>query len=124
MADHNTNPGAGGDSASQHLWDSVGHRLDPGDDAGQRSHRLVADHRRVCWGRDYLLHGPQFRSSVPHPGGIGRRRRVVLADSKHGDLFVPTCWRPHPVRPMKVYLALTRPKLKRGAEWKLTAVNG
>ena len=25
---------------------------------------------------------------------------------------------------MKVYLALTRPKLKRGAEWKLTAVNG
>ena len=25
---------------------------------------------------------------------------------------------------MKVYRALTRPKLKRGAEWKLTAVNG
>lgn len=25
---------------------------------------------------------------------------------------------------MKVYLALTRPKLKRGAEWKLTALNG
>jgi type IV secretory pathway TrbD component len=25
---------------------------------------------------------------------------------------------------MKVYLALTRPKLKRGAEWKLTAING
>ncbi len=25
---------------------------------------------------------------------------------------------------MKVYLALTRPKLKRGAEWKLTVVNG
>jgi hypothetical protein len=25
---------------------------------------------------------------------------------------------------MKVYLALIRPKLKRGAEWKLTSVNG
>jgi len=25
---------------------------------------------------------------------------------------------------VKVYLALTRPKLKRGAEWKLTVVNG
>lgn len=25
---------------------------------------------------------------------------------------------------MKVYLALIRPKLKRGAEWKLTTVNG
>jgi len=25
---------------------------------------------------------------------------------------------------MNVYLALTRPKLKRGAEWKLTAING
>ena len=25
---------------------------------------------------------------------------------------------------MKVYLALTRPKLKRGAEWKLTTING
>jgi type IV secretory pathway TrbD component len=25
---------------------------------------------------------------------------------------------------MKVYLALTRPKLKRGAEWKLTSLNG
>ncbi|HVN90976.1 MAG TPA: VirB3 family type IV secretion system protein [Candidatus Binataceae bacterium] len=25
---------------------------------------------------------------------------------------------------MKVYLALTRPKLKRGAEWKLTTLNG
>jgi type IV secretory pathway TrbD component len=25
---------------------------------------------------------------------------------------------------MMVYLALTRPKLKRGAEWKLTTVNG